>query len=71
MKITPAHDFNDWQVGAAPRPARRSSIFTLEARVNENAPAKYRGLDRYAARKAVLADLDAAGLLVERKAAQA
>ena len=43
------------------------TIFTLEAKVNDNAPEKYRGLDRYAARKAVLADLTAAGLLVSEK----
>ena len=50
VKITPAHDFNDWDVaqrhGLAP-----ITIFTLQATVNDNAPAKYRGLDRYAARK--------------------
>ena len=66
VKITPAHDFNDWQVGQRHKLAP-ITIFTLEAKVNENAPAKYRGLDRYAARKAVLADLTAAGLLVSEK----
>jgi valyl-tRNA synthetase len=67
VKITPAHDFNDWSVGQRhqlPAPA----IFNLDATVNDNAPAKYRGLDRYAARKAVLADLQAAGLVVSEKA---
>src|SRR4029453_12197979 len=44
------------------------SIFDLEAKVNANAPEKYRGLDRYVARKAVLADLAAAGLVVSEKA---
>ncbi len=67
VKITPAHDFNDWQVGQrhglAPIP-----ILALDATVNDNAPPKYRGLDRYVARKAVLADLAAAGLLVSEKA---
>ena len=43
------------------------NIFTLDAKINDNAPAKYRGLDRFVARKAVLADLEAAGLLVETK----
>ena len=43
------------------------TIFTLEAKVNESAPERYRGLDRYAARKLVLADLTAAGLLVSEK----
>src|SRR5512143_3583720 len=67
VKITPAHDFNDWQIGLrhdlAPIP-----ILDLEAKLNANAPEKYRGLDRYAARKAVLADLAAQGLLVSEKA---
>jgi valyl-tRNA synthetase len=66
VKITPAHDFNDFAVGQrhalAPIP-----IFTLAATVNDNAPEKYRGLDRYVARKAVLQDLQAAGLLVSEK----
>ena len=66
VKITPAHDFNDWDVaqrhGLAP-----ITIFTLQATVNDNAPAKYRGLDRYAARKLVLFDLEAAGLLAGEK----
>ena len=66
VKITPAHDFNDWQVGQRHKLAPLT-IFTLEAKVNDNAPEKYRGLDRYAARKAVLADLTAAGLLVSEK----
>ncbi len=67
VKITPAHDFNDWAVGQRHQlPALR--IFNLDATVNDNAPAKYRGLDRYAARKAVLADLHAAGLVVSEKA---
>src|SRR6185312_1473160 len=66
VKITPAHDFNDWQIGARHKLAPRI-VLTLDAKVNENAPEKYRGLDRFAARKAVLADLEAAGLLVETK----
>jgi len=66
VKITPAHDFNDWQIAQRHRlPAL--SIFDLEAKVNDNAPAKYRGLDRYVARKAVLADLRALGLVVSEK----
>ena len=67
VKITPAHDFNDWQIGQrhglAPIP-----ILALDASINDNAPEKYRGLDRYVARRAVLADLTAAGLLVSEKA---
>ncbi|MEO8303439.1 MAG: valine--tRNA ligase [Betaproteobacteria bacterium] len=66
VKITPAHDFNDWQVGQRHGLAP-ISILNLDATINDNAPAKYRGLDRYAARKAVLADLSALGLLVSEK----
>src|SRR5258706_5458799 len=66
VKITPAHDFNDFAVGQRHNLAP-ISIFTLTATLNENAPAKYRGMDRYVARKAVLADLRAAGLLVGEK----
>jgi len=62
VKITPAHDFNDWDVGQR-HGLTPITIFTLDANINDNAPAKYRGLDRYAARKAVLADLAAAGLI--------
>ncbi|NUR23799.1 valine--tRNA ligase [Frateuria sp.] len=66
VKITPAHDFNDYAIGQRHR-LEPINIFTLDAKVNDNAPTKYRGLDRYEARKAVLADLEAAGLLVETK----
>src|SRR5207237_7748014 len=67
VKITPAHDFNDWQI-AQRHGLPAVQIFDLEAKVNENAPARYRGLDRYAAREAVLADLRALGLVVAEKA---
>jgi len=66
VKITPAHDFNDYAIGQRHQLAP-ITIFTLDAKVNDNAPEKYRGLDRYDARKAVLADLEASGLLVETK----
>jgi valyl-tRNA synthetase len=66
VKITPAHDFNDWQIGARHQLAP-IVILTLDAKINDNAPEKYRGMDRFVARKAVLADLEAAGLLVETK----
>ena len=66
VKITPAHDFNDWQLGARHGLAPRV-ILTLDARINDEAPERYRGLERFAARKAVLADLEAAGLLVETR----
>ncbi|MCX7156925.1 MAG: valine--tRNA ligase [Rhodocyclales bacterium] len=62
VKVTPAHDFNDWQVGHRHGLAP-ISILTLDARINEHGPAKYRGMDRFEARKAVVADLEAAGLL--------
>ncbi|HVO87382.1 MAG TPA: valine--tRNA ligase [Casimicrobiaceae bacterium] len=66
VKITPAHDLNDWQVAQRhDLPAR--SVLDLSARINDNAPEKYRGLDRYDARKAVLADLRTQGLLVSEK----
>jgi len=66
VKITPAHDFNDYAIGQRHKLAP-ITIFTLAAKVNDNAPEKYRGFDRYDARKRVLADLEAAGLLVETK----
>ncbi len=66
VKITPAHDFNDWAI--AQRHGLPSlPILDLQAKVNDNAPAKYRGMDRYVARKAVLADLRDAGLVVSEK----
>ncbi|WP_022968485.1 valine--tRNA ligase [Arenimonas oryziterrae] len=66
VKVTPAHDFNDYAVGQR-HGLPMINILTPTAEINDNAPAKYRGLDRYVARKAVLADLEAAGLLVEEK----
>ncbi len=62
VKITPAHDFNDWQVGQRHKLAP-INIFTLDARVNDNGPAAYRGLDRFEARKRIVADLEREGLL--------
>jgi valyl-tRNA synthetase len=62
VKITPAHDFNDYEVGKRHDLPLRN-IFTADAAVNDNAPAAYRGLDRIKARKQVVADLDARGLL--------
>ncbi len=66
VKITPAHDFNDQKLGQRHK-LESINIFTLDAKVNDNAPAAYRGLDRFAARKQVIADLEATGLLVETK----
>jgi len=62
VKITPAHDFNDFRVGQR-HGLEAINVFTPDARLNENAPLSYRGLDRFAARKQIVADLDAAGLL--------
>ena len=67
VKVTPAHDFNDYAVGQRHR-LPLVNLFTDTATLNDNAPEKYRGLDRYAAREAVIADLEAAGLLVETRA---
>ena len=62
VKITPAHDANDYAVGAR-HDLPKISIFTLDAKINENGPAAYQGLDRFVARKKIVADLDALGLL--------
>ncbi|MDB6086269.1 MAG: valS, partial [Gammaproteobacteria bacterium] len=64
VKITPAHDFNDYEVGQRHGLAV-INIMTPEASLNENVPAAYRGLDRAAARTKIVADLEALGL-VER-----
>jgi len=66
VKITPAHDFNDWAV-AQRHGLPAIGILTLDARVSDAAPASYRGLDRFAARDRVLADLKAQELLVSQK----
>ncbi len=66
VKITPAHDFNDFAIGQR-HALEPIPIFTLTATINDNAPEKYRGLDRYVARKRVLEDLRAAGLVVSEK----
>ena len=66
VKITPAHDFNDYQVGQR-HDLPLINILTPTAAINDTAPEKYRGLDRYEARKQILADLENEGLLVETK----
>ena len=66
VKITPAHDFNDYQVGLRHH-LEPLSILTLDAKINDLAPSEYQGLDRYEARKKIIADLEAQGLLVETK----
>ena len=62
VKITPAHDFNDFEVGRRHK-LEAISIFDKFARLNEKAPQKYRGMDRFDARKAIVADMEALGLV--------
>jgi valyl-tRNA synthetase len=62
VKITPAHDFNDYEIGKR-HGLPLINLFTADAALNDSAPAAYRGLDRFEARKRVVADLDAAGLI--------
>ena len=62
VKMTPAHDFNDFEVGVR-HGLEMINIFTTTAHINENAPEKYRGMDRFEARKAIVADIEALGLL--------
>ncbi len=66
VKVTPAHDTNDYQVGQRHK-LNMICVLNLDATVNDNAPEKYRGLDRFVARKQIVADLEAAGQLVEVK----
>jgi valyl-tRNA synthetase len=66
VKVTPAHDTNDYQVGQRHK-LEMICVLNLDATINSNAPEKYRGLDRFVARKALVADLEAAGALVEVK----
>ena len=62
MKITPAHDFNDYEVGQR-HGLPQINIFTPRAALNDAVPERFRGLDRFEARKRVVAELEAAGLL--------
>ena len=62
VKITPAHDFNDNEMGARHN-LESINILTPEAKINDDAPEAYRGLDRVVARKQIIADLDALQLL--------
>ncbi|MCB4810621.1 valine--tRNA ligase [Methylovorus menthalis] len=64
VKVTPAHDFNDYAVGQR-HGLPMIGILDLKGFVNENAPESYRGLERFAARKQVVADLEAQGFLVK------
>ncbi len=64
VKITPAHDFNDFEVGKR-HDLPMISIFDMHGCLNENVPEGYRGLDRFEARKKILAELDQTDLLAE------
>jgi valyl-tRNA synthetase len=67
LKITPAHDFNDYEIGLR-HGLEPLNIFTPRAALNDNVPERFRGLDRFEARRRVVAELEAAGLVekVER-----
>ncbi|MDB6089709.1 MAG: valine--tRNA ligase [Gammaproteobacteria bacterium] len=62
VKITPAHDFNDYEIGLRHGLAQ-INIFTPRAALNENVPERFRGLDRFEARKRIVAELTDAGLV--------
>jgi valyl-tRNA synthetase len=62
VKITPAHDFNDYEMGKR-HDLPIVNIFTVDACINDEAPGNYRGLDRFDARKRIVEDLDKQGLL--------
>ncbi len=64
VKITPAHDFNDYEMGQRHQ-LPLINILNDDASINEVAPEKYRGMDRFVARQAVVADLEALGLLAK------
>ena len=66
VKITPAHDFNDWQVGQRHKLAA-INVLTFDAKINECGLSEYQGLDRYVARQKILDELHANGLLVSAK----
>ncbi len=62
VKITPAHDFNDYEVGLR-HGLEPINVFTPRATLNERVPERFRGLDRFVARERIVAELEAAGLL--------
>ena len=64
VKITPAHDFNDFEVGERHK-LQRINVLDAFARIDESAPAAYRGLDRFNARERIVADMAALGLLAK------
>ncbi|CAM4508271.1 MAG: Valine--tRNA ligase [Legionella sp.] len=67
VKITPAHDFNDHEVGKRHQ-LPVINIFTKKALINKNAPLKYQGMDRFVAREQIIKDLEAEGFLVKTEA---
>ena len=64
VKITPAHDFNDYEMGKR-HDLPMINVLTADAKINDEAPEAYRGMDRFEARKKIVADLDSQGLLVK------
>ena len=62
VKITPAHDFNDYEIGIRHK-LPQINIFTIDAAINENAPAAYQGMSRELARQKIIEDLESAGLV--------
>ena len=66
VKITPAHDFNDFEVGKRHQ-LEFINIFDQFAKINENAPSKYQGLDRFEARQLILEELQGLGLLIKEE----
>ena len=66
VKITPAHDFNDFEVGKRHQ-LEFINIFDQFAKINENAPSKYQGLDRFEARQLILDELQGLGLLIKEE----
>ncbi len=64
VKITPAHDFDDYEVGKKHK-LELLNILTKDAKLNENVPEKYQGMDRFDARKQVIIDLEELGQLVK------
>lgn len=62
VKITPAHDFNDYEIGQR-HGLEQINILTPRAALNENVPERFRGLDRFEARKRVIGELESAGLI--------
>ena len=66
VKVTPAHDFNDYAVGQR-HGLEMITVLTLDAKITDDSPAAYRGMERFAARKQIVADLEALGLMAEIK----